>query len=425
MLYYFPSLILFGLAVGAFFLSSRYFGHLLSPFSLFYGIWFFTLGLYFLQWVKYTPVRSYAWTLIAANLGMFGFGWLFAYLSSAPGSARRGLEFSIQSVSAERLRKVIVLFFVFGMIGLADFLWQVQRTIGLVTYWDSPHEIHWEMRPGGVLTERFQLFTWLNVACVVLGMFYLTILKEKPRKHIWLAVTLSMFATVLVTDRGRFFCTALWTGYVIAHARNWQARKVLTVGSVAGLFLALQFFAVAAWIGKVAINNPELLAAATVNESYFVVLSPYTYLTGSFPALQAYIDSAPERTGGAMTFHPVFKLSHMVDPTIKIPEYVPDPFSIPVEFNTFTWLHPFYSDFGFTGVLLGPWVVGLLSGLLYFQMRRSCSFYNLYVNGLICYGLTLSFYGNLLTQGPVWYFLVLGIPIAKYVTRRVPVMVER
>jgi hypothetical protein len=110
----------------------------------------------------------------------------------------------------------------------------------------------------------------------------------------------------------------------------------------------------------------------------------------------------------------------MVDPTVRLPLYVVEPFSIPIEFNTFTWLHPFYSDFGFAGVLLGPWAVGLIAGLVYFQMRGSFSFNSLYVNGLICYGLTLTFIGNQLTQGPVWYFLAIGIPIARYVTVPVP-----
>jgi len=415
MLHYLPSLLLFGLVAGAFFLSSRYFGHLLSPFSVFYGIWFFTLGLYHLRWVEYTPVRSYVWTLITLNLGMFGLGWLLAYLFCAPTWSRRRLEFSTQWISPERLLKVIFLFFFLGMIGLADFLWQVKATVGLNTYWDSPHEIRWEMQLGGALTERFQLFCWLNVACIVLGMFYLTVLKGSRRRAIWLIVIVSTFATFLVIDRSRFFCAALWTSYVLAHARSWKARKVLTTGLVVGVLLMLQFFAIAAWIGKMAINNPELLGAATLDESYFAFLSPYTYLTGNIPALQAYIDSVPESTTGAMTFHPVFKVAHMVDPTIKVPDYVAEPYSIPMEFNTFTWLHPFYSDFGFAGILLGPWVVGLLAGLMYFQMRRSYSFYSLYANGLLCYGLTLSVIGNQLTQGPLWYLLAIGIPIARFV----------
>jgi oligosaccharide repeat unit polymerase len=424
MLHYLPSLFLFGLIAGVLFLSSRYFGHLLSPFSVFYGIWFFALGLYHLRWVEYIPVRSYTWTLITVNLGMFGFGWLLAYLSCDLASARRRTEFSTRSVSAEHLRKVIFLFFLLGMIGLADFLWQVQRTIGLATYWESPQEIRWEMRLGGVLAERLQAFIWLNVANVVLGVFYLTILKGNRRRSIWTIVAVSAFATFLVTDRSRFFCAALWTGYLLAHARNWRTRQTLTAGLVIALILMLQFFGVGTWIGKVAVNNPELLGAATVEEGYFALLSPYTYLTGGFPALQAYIDSAPVGTAGAMTFHMVFKVMRVVDPTVKLPTYIPEPYSIPIEFNTFTWLHPFYSDFGFAGVMLGPWVVGLLAGLVYFRMRRSCSFNTLYVNGLICYGLTLSFIGNQLTQGPVWYFLAIGIPISRYVTRRAPVLAQ-
>jgi oligosaccharide repeat unit polymerase len=425
MLNYLPSVLLFGLIAGVLFLSSRYFGHLLSPFSVFYGIWFFALGLYHLHWVEYTPVRSYTWTLITLNLVMFGFGWLLAYLSCDLASARCGRQFSTRSISVERLRRVIYLFFLLGMIGLADFLWQVQRTIGLTTYWESPHEIREEMSLNGALAERLQAFSWLNVANVVLGAFYLVVLKGNRRRSVWAIVAVSTFATFLVTDRSRFFCAALWTGYLLAHARNWKTRQTLTAGLVVAAILMLQFFGIGAWIGKVAANNPILLESANVREGYFALLSPYTYLTGGFPALQAFIDSGPERTDGAMTFHPIFKVRRMVDPTVKLPVYVVEPFPIPIEFNTFTWLHPFYSDFGFAGVLLGPWAGGLLAGLVYFQMRRSFSFNSLYVNALICYGLTLSFIGNQLTQGPAWYFLIIGIPIARYITRPVPALAQR
>src|SRR5260370_12372750 len=421
---YLPSVILVLLAVTSIWVSSRMFGHPISPFSVFYGVWFITLALFFLRLVEYTPVRAQAWRLVVLNLASFGFGWMLAYLFQGSGVSRWRSQLAVENISPERLRKIIFLFFLLGMIGLADFLWQVQRTIGLATFWESPHEIRWEMRLGGVLAELFQLFTWLNVANVVLGVFYLAVLKGDRRRYILTIVAASAFATLLVTDRSRFFCAALWTGFLLAHARNWKARRILTVGLVVALILMVQFFAVGAWIGKVAENNPELLATATVSEPYFAFLEPYIYLTGSFPALQAYIDSAPESTAGSMTFYPSFKVKRMVDPSVKLPIYVPEPFSVPLEFNTFTWLHPFYSDFGFAGVVLGPWTIGVIAGLVYFQMRRSCSFNGLYINRLICYGLALSFIGNQLTQGPVWYFLALGIPISRYITRPVPALAQ-
>jgi oligosaccharide repeat unit polymerase len=225
----------------------------------------------------------------------------------------------------------------------------------------------------------------------------------------------SIVATLFMEDRTRFFFALLWAGYVLAQVRRWSERRLFAIGLALVAVLAVQFFVVASWLGKVALNNPVLLQSATVSENLFPLLTPYSYLTGSYPALQAYLDTRPESTAGAMTFYPAYKVLRLLNPTLKVPQIVAEPIAIPSEFNTFTWLHQFYTDFGVAGVILGPLIVAFLSGLIYFHMLRKKSFYSLYANGLISFGLTLSFMVNHLTQGPVWYFLAVGIPIASYI----------
>ena len=95
-----------------------------------------------------------------------------------------------------------------------------------------------------------------------------------------------------------------------------------------------------------------------------------------------------------MTFYPIFKLLNLVDPTIEPPLIVAEFVSIPIEANTFTWLRQFYDDFGIVGVLIGPWVVGVVSSAVYFRMLRTREFYSTYVNGLFSFCLLLSIFGN-------------------------------
>src|SRR6266581_9003542 len=126
MLSHVPSLILLTLALTSVWVSSRMFGHPISPFSIFYGVWFFTLALFFLRWVEYTPVRAQAWRLIVLNLVSFGFGWMLAYLFQRPAMSNWKTEVATERVSPERLRKVIYVSFALGMVGLAEFLRNVQ-----------------------------------------------------------------------------------------------------------------------------------------------------------------------------------------------------------------------------------------------------------------------------------------------------------
>jgi oligosaccharide repeat unit polymerase len=412
------SMVLLTLALASVWVSSRLFGHPISPFSVFYGVWFFTLALYFLRWLAYTPVRAQAWSLIVLNLGSFGFGWILAYLSQRLGTLHSYSQLATQNISAERLRKVICLSFALGMVGLIDFLRRVQGLLGLITFIVAPHEIRQAMALGGGLDEGIKPFNWLNVMTIVLCAFYLGVFRGERRRLVWIILFTSIVATLFMEDRTRFFYALLWAGYVLAHVRRWNTRKLLATGLVLAVVLALQFFIVAAWLGKVALNNPVLLQAATVDEDFAPLLTPYSYLTGSYPALQAYLETRPESTAGAMTFYPAYKVLRLVDPSLKAPQIVAEPVAIPSEVNTFTWLHQFYTDFGVAGVILGPLGVAFLSGLVYFNMLRTKSFYSLYANGLISFGLTLSFMVNHLTQGPAWYFLAVGIPIAHYVRHR-------
>ena len=415
---YLPSVILLLLAVASVWVSSRVFGHPISPFSVFYGVWFFTLALFFLRLVEYTPVRAQAWRLIVLNLVSFGFGWMLAYLFQRPAISNGKVELATERVSPERLRKVIYVSFALGMVGLAEFLRNVQGLLGLATYLVAPHEIRQAMAIGGGLDEGIKPFNWLNVLTVVLCVFYLRFVQNDRRRLVWTILIASIVATLFMEDRTRFFFALLWSAYVTAHLRSLNGRRLLAVGMVLVIVLAVQFFVVANWLGKIADNNPVLLEAANVSEPYSSLLTPYLYLTGSYPSLQAYLDTQPESTAGSMTFYPAFKILRLINPLLKVPLIVAEPVSIPSEFNTFTWLHQFYTDFGVTGVILGPLVVAFLSGLVYFHMLRTKSFYSLYVNGLISFGLTMSFLVNQLTEGPAWYFLAIGIPIAKYLGAR-------
>jgi oligosaccharide repeat unit polymerase len=411
---YFYALILLGLAGAALLASFRWFGHPFSPFGVFYGAWFVALSLFCAHWVEYIPLRLETWALLAANLLAFGFGWLLAHMLCGPAKPIVTAEFTRSSVSEEKFQKCVYALFMLGMVGAANFLWAIQRSMGLATYLTSPADIREAMGLGD-LAEGLKPLNWLNVTNVVLCAFYLMILRGKRRKSIWTVLVLSLMATLIMEDRQRFFYAVLWASFVLAYSRKWTRREILFATSIVVVVLLVQFLAMATWLGKVTENNPDLVATANVPEVFHPLLTPYVYLTANFPALQEYISSSPAGTGGALTFYPVFRVAQLIDPTVKLPQVIGDFYTVPFEVNTFTWLYNFYTDFGIAGVVLGPWLVGLLSGLVYSRMRYSMSFYALYVIGLLSLGFAFSCFTNQFTQGPMWFFLAVGVPIANYV----------
>jgi oligosaccharide repeat unit polymerase len=402
------------LAALAVWTSNRCFAHLVSPFSVYYGAWFASLALYGAGWIAYTPVRASTWMLIALSLVAFGTGWSIPYLAWDARCVRGSVELG-RGISEARLYRAIRFCFVLGAIGLATFLYSVHSTLGLAAYVEAPHEIRQAMAAGGEVSEGIKPFNWLNVSNVVLASLYLFALGGRRRLKVWSMLGFSVAAVLLMEDRTRFFYATLWAGFMLSYSMKLQMKKIIAgLGIVAAILLA-QFIAVAAWLGKVAENSPVLMESAHAGSATLALLPPYMYATSSFPALQAYLDSAPRATHGAMTFYPVFKLLKLVDPTLESPAIVADFVSIPFEANTFTWLHQFYTDFGVAGVLMGPLLVGLLASALYFHMLRTRNFYSTYATALLCFCLTLSIMVNHLTQGPAWFFLASGAVIAFYI----------
>lgn len=394
-------------------ISDRCFAHPVSPFSVYYAAWSASLALYGAGWIAYTPVRSSTWWLIALSLAAFGVGWSIPYLAWDARGVHNAAELC-RGISEERLFQAIRFCFLLGAIGLAVFLYSVHSTLGLVTYMEAPHEIRQAMAAGGAVSEGIKPFNWLNVSNVVLASLYLFALGGR-RRFVWFVLVFSVAAVLLMEDRTRFFYATLWAGFLLCYSMKLQVKKIAVGLGIVAVLLLAQFLAVAAWLGKVAENSPVLVESAHASSATLALLPPYMYATDSIPALQAYLDTAPRSTHGAMTFYPVFKLLKLVDPTLEPPAIVAEFVSVPFEANTFTWLHQFYTDFGVAGVLIGPLLVGLLAAALYFHMLRTRSFYSTYATALICFCLTLSIMVNHLTQGPAWFFLAIGAVIALYI----------
>jgi len=408
-------------AAVAVWLSSKYFRHPLSPFSVFYCAWFIALAFYHLHWIAYIPVRRSGWTMIAVSMVTFGLGWIIPYLTWNPRDYRT-TDLIQRQVSSARLRAVIGICFVLGSIAFVAFVYAVHAKLGIATFIEAPWEIRQAMSPaeGGELREPLKPLSWLNVANVALCTLYIFGAKGPRRRWVWAVLVLTLLELPLLQDRIHFFFAVAWGLFVLLHLTRITVRKLIGLAAFGTVLLLAQFLAVATWLGKVAENNPILMDVAKVQGAAVLLLSPYMYLTVSFPALQVHIDSTLRPTYGAMTFYPLFQVLNKVDPTLEPPPVISDFVSVPFLANTFTWLQQFYDDFGIAGVWIGPWIIGILTSSFYFYMLSTRSAYSILMNGVFSFCVALSIYGNHFTQGPAWYFVVVCLLIGIYVSCPAP-----
>lgn len=414
---YFHALVLLLLATGAVFLSWRWFGHILTPFSVFFGVWFAALAMFCVRWVRYTPIGATTEAFIAFSMTFFGLGWFLAYGLKGGRACLRRKPFDPARVSTVKLRHLIFLSCGLGLIGLGDFLLNVQRALGLGTYLRAPYLIRQAMGAGQIV-EGIKVFNWLNVLNVVLCVIYLQSKPPRGRTAVWTVLVVSVASTLFMEDRTRFFYAILWAGFVLAYLGVWRAKKIIVGATLVGALLLVQFLVVASWLGKVAQNSPVLMDSKTVSGGADALLGPYVYFTGSFPALQDYTMDTWGRTNGEMTFYPAFRLLSLFDKKLAPPSPIGEFYDIPIPFNTYTWLQQFFDDFGTAGIVLGPLFVGLVAGLVYFGGVRRGSLFAIYANGLICFCLAISVMVNQLTQSPAWYFVFVGWLVCAHISRR-------
>jgi oligosaccharide repeat unit polymerase len=82
-----------------------------------------------------------------------------------------------------------------------------------------------------------------------------------------------------------------------------------------------------------------------------------------------------------------------------------------MELNTYSYLQQFYQDFGWFGILMGPFFCGFAAGWLYLYMRLRPGLAGIYLAGLAAYCCSISTFVNMFTQEATWFFAVVGILI--------------
>jgi oligosaccharide repeat unit polymerase len=123
------------------------------------------------------------------------------------------------------------------------------------------------------------------------------------------------------------------------------------------------------------INIPKFLRSGAFDaniglksyiESYFL------YSTGSFTAFSEYLKTAiPNSTKGWALFYPWFKLFSRFGLVENIGfSFIYEFEYIPMGFNVFTYLRDIYSDFGMLGIIIVPYLLGVISTFFTIKLRK-------------------------------------------------------
>jgi|YNPNPStandDraft_1061719.scaffolds.fasta_scaffold27715_2 oligosaccharide repeat unit polymerase len=403
------TLILTLMAFGMTWLSKRRYGDILAPLGLFSMVWFGMLALETIPIVSYTPVSAPTWIMLVGAGITFAVGALLASPPSLSPPRQEGI-----SAGQGRSHLVgIALIFAIGLIGTGAFISLVNNLLGWQVVLEDPRLFLYTRRFGdltklGVVGIAYSS----NVVLLPLVAMYVTKYRRMP---IWLWAVVIYALAVMLMDPSRTMLLVATSWAVFAWLYMERKRRAAHTLALVALAVGFGVFFL--------LSQARLLKGTFGPQNYLYdysnlrntpfegFLDAYIYATGSVPAFDVFVRrvNLDGFTYGFETFGPVLRLANVVDPRVLYPKSVRDFSLIPFPYNTYTFLDAFYSDFGWLGVLLGPFLMGLVSQNLYRNAREKGSFLSVYAASWMASILLSTFNVNRLTWIITWYYLFIGV----------------
>jgi len=399
------------------FSSRRPYGSLFNPLSIFVAIWALLLATYSLRLLPYYDLLPSTWVLLISSTAMFVFGSAAAAvlflrrhsLSSHPAPGQLNLT---------ALRRLAVFLAVVGLSIFLAFLVELQAKYTLTQVLMEP----WRLRRaiGQREVSWFLRYFYFTMPAAVLALVYQNAAKKRSTL-MQLIIAVSLICGIATTGRTAVIWLLAWLACLYLYfprPRVTFTRKTKMLLVLAtSLVVAFAFFTAAGlWMGKT-YKNSGLAKSTTLDGLLSVTVIPYYYFTASIPAFQNLTLEPDKRLLGQYTFMPILKA---VAPVLGLerPTEVAPFTATPFPSNTYTYLLPYYMDFGVAGVLVCPFLLGFISSYLYLRMKYvRVTLGLLYINSLIATALIFSFGTNRLISSPTWWFILIGVIAGQYCRR--------
>jgi len=102
--------------------------------------------------------------------------------------------------------------------------------------------------------------------------------------------------------------------------------------------------------------------------TYSWLAEPYSNIGLSLNNIVYLFEHSLPWTFGALTLRPAWSILGLKGVFLEDQRL---PFLPAYGFNTATYLYPFYQDFGWVGILICPFIFGLIVGLVYRQLKKN------------------------------------------------------
>lgn len=146
--------------------------------------------------------------------------------------------------------------------------------------------------------------------------------------------------------------------------------------------------------------------------------SIYLYLTGSLGVLNRYIEAGGENTPvGGNTFLTVYRILEGLGVDVHA-DALQEWYKTPVHVNTGTYLRELHGDFGLFGLLVGPYILGLLCSVFWYRIHKFQRYSDLAVGGFLFTIVGMGFFVMATRISPVFVYFFVSLIISRYLDRK-------
>jgi oligosaccharide repeat unit polymerase len=308
------------------------------------------------------------------------------------------------------LEKIIYLLFIMGMIGFINNIIKVIRAGGLVLYMNLGFR-QAEYIFGASTWSNYLFF--LNMLTVSLSLFYIARRKKKSSMIIiFITSYISLFfhgikATVLIPT-----IMAAWI--IILSSRKFKWRYILVPLFIGFLVFQLGF------IGRDYIYYSKVGFDKAYNRNIDMF---FNYIAPNYANLQKQVNILTDLSYGFYSFTP-FREFYNYFGNKRAPAWAGESIKnrgssvsgdtsllVSTSYNVATYLYHIHRDFGFWGIYLLPFILGIITALIYFTFLKNPTIKNLIIYSIVATMLTLAFFSNEFIRIQLWFLILVVVLI--------------
>ncbi len=370
-------------------LFKKWFNHLTLYCLIFGGAIF----LYELKLLPYIDIIPYAWSVMISSFLSFLFGILTiisarnVYIDNPTYIKKTNISLKIFSDDGKTLKYFILILSLFSLYSAIELWNNLINQFGSIPGVLLNAKVIYRLNVDGKLNATTPyLFLFGFVAIFFAGIY--TAYKRKFTILTFLPLLTIILREVALAGRAGMLVAITefaFSFFLFRHLLNndlSQRFKFSKKNVLFGPIILIALFVVGSSLVRISrvSDTSENIAGASrelrqTEGNIFISPSIYLYFSSDIGVLSKYLASEGEATGfGQNTFMTFYSFLSKFG-IIKKPSEFQKGYYIPMWTNTGTYLRELHADFGFTGIFLGPYLIGLFLTWLWFRFYEKKSLF--------------------------------------------------